>query len=243
MLPFLLLAGVLVLASPAAADDHTRLSFLNNVSAEAYAGWDSQYVLEGRDDGGGYGSYAAGVAMGYKGFSVFFDHFSVDKNEYTELNYGIGYETEFQGVGISLGYARFDYPAPDSEDADNQFSAEIAYGSIPYISPWVSFAYHIEEGEGDENGSFAAIGTSVDIPEFGIVTVSPYAFQAFDLGYRYDGKKGANNFQVGVEASLALWEKVALVSHINHSFKQKTLKASGDAAVGTWGGVSMSFSM
>ena len=80
------------------------------------------------------------------------------------------------------------------------------------------------------------------------MSVSPYLSQSFDFGYRTKENDGLNNFQIGVEVGLEVKEGVSLSGHLNHSFKQKDvkeeLKADGEVkAAGTWGGVSLSFSL
>lgn len=224
------------------------LAGLTGVEFESYAGWDSKYAAEGRDDLPESGVYVFGAGIGYKGFSAALDFVGGDDGDgadgYREVNYGIGYGGEYRGVEFGVGYTRLEFHDASGENipGDNEYGAEAAYGGFPYVSPSAAFVYANNK---DRSGSFLELAVSAELPSFGPVSVSPYISQSFDFGYRTERNDGLNNFQIGAEAEIALADAVSLVVHINRSFKQKDIKKADEEekAADTWGGVSLSFSL
>ncbi len=218
------------------AEESSGLAVFKDVEVEFYGGWDSKYASEGRNELSSGGVYTFGTSLGYKGLSVAFDHLAGDKEQYSEVNIGVGYGVEFHEVELSVGYTRLEFTHDNTKD--NEFFAEAGYGGLPFVSGSVGYVYSTEE-----DGSFVEIGASVDIPQFfGSITVFPYVLQSFDFGYITPEHDGANNFQIGVEVDVAIWDKAALVFHLNHSFEQSDIKEEIKAdnsveAAGTWGGV------
>lgn len=220
---------------------------LTGIEFESYAGWESRYAAEGRDDLPESGVYVSGVSVGYRGFSAAFDFIGGDRTGYGEMNYGIGYGGEYQGVEFGVGYTRLEFNdvSGESVPGDNEWSAEASYGGFGFVSPSFGFVYADNR---ERSGSFAELKLAAALPVRGdAVSVSPYLSQSFDFGYRTKENDGLNNFQIGVEVGLEVKEGVSLSGHLSHSFKQKDvkeeLKADGEVkAAGTWGGVSLSFS-
>ncbi len=224
----------------AAEETGSGLAALKEVNAEFHGGWESSYVSEGRYELERGGLYIFGASLEYKGFSAVFDHLGSDKENYSEVNFGVGYGFEFKDFGCSVGYTRLEFT--HDETKDNEWGGEISYGGIPFVSATAAYVYSTEA-----EGSFAELSASVDVPKFfGFVTVSPYALQSFDFGFATDENDGANNFQFGAEITFDILEKVSLVGHLSHSVEQKDIKAErrnddGVKAAGTWGGLSLAF--
>lgn len=229
-------------AERAIAGEGLKSGILKDVGIEVYTGWESKYSAEGRNDLARGGIYVFGTSLGYKGFSAAFDYIGGDKENYSEVNLGVGYGVEAGGFEFSAGYTRLEFIHDNTKD--NELSGEAGYGGFPFASASAAIVYSTEA-----EGSFLEFTTSVEIPKFfGLLTVSPYALQSFDFGYRTKENDGANNFQFGVEAVLDLTEKVSLAGRLSHSVKQKDvreeIKSDDEAkAAGTWGGVSLAVTL
>ncbi|WP_462137287.1 hypothetical protein [Candidatus Mycalebacterium sp.] len=225
--------------SAVAVERDSSFMDLKDIGIEFYGGWESKDASEGRNGLSKGGVYVLGASVDYKGFSVAFDHTGGDKENFSEINLGVGYGFEFADFEFGASYTRLEFTHDDTKD--NEWAAEASYGGLPFVSVSVAYVYATEA-----EGSFVEIAASSDIPVFGRVTVSPYVLQAFDFGYITKENDGANNFQIGVEAGFEVKEGISILGHLNRSFKQKDikeeLKADSDVReAGTWGGVSIAF--
>lgn len=250
LLFFFCASGGPVAAQEEGASSLFAVAALSGVGFEFYGGWESKYAAEGRDDLPGSGVYVSGVSVGYGSFSAAFDLIGGDEVGYREVNYGIGYGREFQGVEFGVGYTRLEFHDNDNHNeptpGDNEWSAEVSYGGLPFISPSLAFVYADNR---ERSGSFLELALAADLPLDGYpVSVSPYVSQSFDFGYRTKENDGFNNLQIGVEVGFEIKKGASITGHLNHSFKQKDIKeemkADSEArAAGTWGGVSLSLSL
>jgi hypothetical protein len=196
--------------------------------------WESKYISEGRDnlEDGGLVSVES-VFSGYD-FSLGFWYADSYDTSYNELNLFGAYAVEFYGVAAYAGYSYLNFPDDDADD--HEISAGLAYEAFPYLIPAVEWVYST-----GADGSFVEISLASEIPATDYLSFTPFALLGLNLGYVAGESEGLNNFQLGLDAELAVTENIALVGYAAHTWGLD--KDPGDSLIDEfWGGAGLAFS-
>ncbi|WP_025821458.1 hypothetical protein [Shewanella marina] len=182
-------------------------------------GWDSKYVSQGRDNLDKGGIYWSTLAVEQGNLHGYATVGRGDSVHYTEWNYGLQYSLpQVYGFETVLGYQRNEIYG-DERSHDNEFSAEISYQQLSWITPSINYTYATEA-----DGYFIELALQHDWQVTSKLTISPYLHQSFDYGYVSAEHDGVNNLLIGVEAQYQLTSQLVLSAQINQSFAQQDIK-------------------
>ena len=201
---------------------------------EINAGWQSEYVTEGRNnlEEGGLITYQ--LATEISGLDVGYWYAYADSEIYEEWNFMVEYNFDFAGFEPYIGYNRVEIIEIDSND--NEYWAGLSYGNIPYLTPGIDYVY----SSGTKGGYFEIyLKSKFDFFEEQVV-LEPYILEGFDYGYETEEHDGPNHFQLGVDLSWTLTQYVDLTAFFAHSFALEDIEREG-LSDQTWGGIGFSF--
>jgi hypothetical protein len=178
-----------------------------------HAGWDSKYVLEGRDilEDGGLGSVTLEwttptgdnelVLGGWYGEGISAD--------YSELKLAAAYIIPFETVDMTLSYTWLDFAEDDF--SDNELGIEFGTSVLDSLDLIAAFVYSMDAG-----GTFIELVASTEIiqNEFAL---TPYALLGINQGFISGEHHGLNNLQFGIEAATPLSDSLELIGYMAYS--------------------------
>lgn len=203
-------------------------------SVEVFAGWESAYVSEGRDnlDGADLLSAAATVEAGGFAFATWYG--SSHRADYRELNLSLERIFSLGPVELALGYTRLEYPRSDAA-GDNEFSALLSLELPGGIAAEAGGRYATEA-----KGSFFELVLSHECTlRKDSVTLTPYVLAGVDAGYASAEFDGLNHVEAGLELAISLAGRLTVSGRLAHSHALRDMRDSGFDSV-TWGGVGVS---
>ena len=183
---FTKLAAAIALASSAIA-----APAMAEVELSATAGLVSDYVFRGVNlgDAAAYGSVDAGMGGFYAGV------WTIDTNETLEVDYYLGYGTEFDnGFGVDVSYTYYDYTTTSYNET------EVALGLS-----YAGFGFSYVDGEAEDEGATEDY-TVTSLSYGGEVFGATYGRVDFDQSdFQYDWAEVTASGEVaGLDAVLAL---------------------------------------
>ncbi len=224
-------------------------------------GWESRHVHYGVDESGPDGAYVNEVGVQLGDLSVTVWNGLGTGNSLTEWDFTVAYNIDLGPVFIVPGYnLRYvpsyaksgDSHAEEEEEEGEEHAEEhehshqtygnelfISVGTtlIPYVIPSANLIWDLNENP----GGFMELRLDGDVPVYeNIVSLQPYALLGLNFGYNNADYSGWNNFQFGVQATVALNDYVSVFAGVNYSVALEGLQQIDQENV-VWANVGLSF--
>lgn len=210
--PALILAVATNFAAPA----------LDAGESYAAAGWDSDYVSEGRSNlaRGGFFSAEAGTRLG--GFSLGVWHGRGDGDAYREWDLFVARTFEVGPCEVQASYTRIGYPAMDLP-GDDELALEVSWSPADGWELRAAGRYATEA-----DGTFVELSARRQWAwrEERLV-FALYVLEGIDLGYASADYDGLNHAEAGVEAECRLSRSVSLTGRVAQCWAQGDVHRSG----------------
>ena len=231
----------------------------------ASTGWESRHVHYGVDESGPSGAYFNEIGFNVGDFSVnVWNGFGLG-NQLVEWDFTAGYNIEVGPVFITPGY-NFRYVPRYAEDSHghddhgdhghgdhghheeesgghqhntygNELFIVLGTTAIPYVTPSTIFIWDLNNNP----GGFLEFRLDGEVPVYKeIVSLQPYALLGLNLGYNTSEVYGLNNFQFGLQSTVAINKYVSAFAGINYSVALEALNAIDQDNV-VWVNVGLSF--
>jgi len=223
-------------------------------------GWESRHVHYGVDESGPSGAYVNEVGVRIGDFSVnVWNGFGLG-NDLVEWDFTAGYNIEAGPLFIVPGY-NFRYVPRQNEDqhahgheeehghqeeesgghAHDTYANElfVMFGTtaIPYVTPSTVFIWDLNNNP----GGFLEFRLDGEVPVYKeIVSLQPYALLGLNFGYNTTEVYGLNNFQFGLQGTVAINKYVSAFAGVNYSVPLEALNAIDQDNV-VWVNVGLSF--
>jgi hypothetical protein len=244
---------------PVRAADSDRIWGVNVTT-----GWESRHVHYGVDESGPSGAYVNEVGVRLGDFSVnVWNGFGLGNN-LVEWDFTAAYNVELGPVFVVPGYnlryvPRYakdshgeeeeeehgheeeEHGEDHSEHVHNTYGNElfIALGTtaIPYVTPSTVFIWDLNNNP----GGFLEFRLDGEVPVYeDIVSLQPYALLGLNFGYNTTEVYGLNNFQFGLQGTVAINDYVSVFAGVNYSVALEALEAIDQENV-VWVNVGLSF--
>jgi len=224
-------------------------------------GWESRHVHYGVDESGPSGAYVNEIGFNVGDFSVnVWNGFGLG-NELIEWDFTAAYNFEVGPVFITPGYNLRYIPrhAEQEEEEHEEHGHEEGHGNehaehahntygnelfivlgttaIPYVTPSTVFIWDLNNNP----GGFLEFRLDGEVPVYKeIVSLQPYALLGLNFGYNTSEVYGLNNFQFGLQSTVAINKYVSAFAGINYSVALEALNAIDQDNV-VWVNVGLSF--
>jgi hypothetical protein len=190
----------------------------SDIAYEIATVWESKYVSEGRNNLADGGISTIAVDAEWQGLSVGVWYAVAQSESYDEFQVSIEYQMEFGPLETYAGYTRLEFL--DDDETDNEFTAGLAFNNLINVVPAVDYTYSDEAA-----GGFLVISLRSEItlaqPR---LVLEPYILEAIDFGYASPMHDGPNNFQLGVDFTMTLSDRISLVGSLAHSWARKDVE-------------------
>lgn len=228
--------------------------------ASLTTGWESRHVHYGVDESGPSGAYVNEIGFNVGDFSVnIWNGFGLG-NELVEWDFTAAYNFEVGPVFLAPGYNLRYIPGygEQAEEGDGEHGEEEhgeahaehahkTYGNelfvvlgttaIPYVTPSAVFIWDLNNNP----GGFLEFRLDGEVPVYKeIVSLQPYALLGLNFGYNTSEVYGLNNFQFGLQGTVAITRYVSAFAGINYSVALEALDAIDQDDV-VWVNVGLSF--
>ena len=223
-------------------------------------GWESRHVHYGVDESGPDGAYVneVGVQLGDLMISAW--NGLGTGNSLTEWDFTVAYNIDLGPVFIVPGYnLRYvpsyaklgDSHAEEEEEGEehgeehehshqtygNEIFISIGTTLIPYVIPSANLIWDLNENP----GGFMELRLDGDVPVYeDLVSLQPYALLGLNFGYNTAEYYGWNNFQFGLQATVALNDYVSVFAGVNYSVSLEAMQQIDQDNI-VWANVGLSF--
>jgi len=231
-------------------------------------GWESRHVHYGVDESGPSGAYVNEIGFNVGDFSVnIWNGFGLGNN-LVEWDFTAGYNIEVGPVFITPGYNLRYVPryAKDSHSEDgeeehgheehghdgeheedhaehahktfgNELFVVLGTTAIPYVTPSTVFIWDLNNNP----GGFLEFRLDGEVPVYkDVVSLQPYALLGLNFGYNTSEVYGLNNFQFGLQSTVAITKYISAFAGINYSVALEALEVIDQDNV-VWVNVGLSF--
>lgn len=223
-------------------------------------GWEGRHVHYGVDESGPDGAYVneVGVQLGDLMINVW--NGLGTGNSLVEWDFTVAYNLDLGPVFIVPGYnlryvpsyAKSGDSAAEEEEEGGEHGEEHehshqTYGNeifitigttlIPYVIPSANLIWDLNENP----GGFMELRLDGDVPVYNdLVSLQPYALLGLNFGYNNADYSGWNNFQFGLQATVALNDYISVFAGVNYSVALEALQQIEQDNV-VWANVGLSF--
>lgn len=228
---------------------------------ELTTGWESRHVHYGVDESGPSGAYVneLGFNIGEFSFNAW-NGFGLG-NDLVEWDFTAAYNIEAGPVFVTPGYNFRYVPSQNkgghahadehghggehsSEGAGhahdtygNELFLIVGTGAIPYVTPSTVFIWDLNNNP----GGFLEFHLDGEVPVYKeIVSLQPYALLGLNFGYNTSEVYGLNNFQFGLQSTVAINKYISAFAGVNYSVALDALDAIDQDNV-VWVNVGLSF--
>jgi hypothetical protein len=181
-------------------------------------------------------------------------------NSLTEWDFTVAYNIDLGPVFIVPGYnLRYvpsyaksgDSHAEEEEEGEehgeehehshqtygNEIFISIGTTLIPYVIPSANLIWDLNENP----GGFMELRLDGDVPVYeDLVSLQPYALLGLNFGYNTAEYYGWNNFQFGLQATVALNDYVSVFAGVNYSVSLEAMQQIDQDNI-VWANVGLSF--
>jgi len=223
-------------------------------------GWESRHVHYGVDESGPSGAYVNEIGGRIGDFSVnVWNGFGLG-NQLVEWDFTAGYNIDAGPLFLVPGY-NFRYVPSQNEDqhahgheeehghyeeksgghAHNTYANElfvmVGTTAIPYVTPSAVFIWDLNNNP----GGFLEFRLDGEVPVYkDVISLQPYALLGLNFGYNTAEVYGLNNFQFGLQGTVAINKYVSAFAGVNYSVPLEALDAIDQDNV-VWVNVGLSF--
>ena len=222
-------------------------------------GWESRHVHYGVDESGPDGAYVNEVGVQLGDFTVSAWNGIGTGNSLVEWDFTVAYNIEVGPIFIIPGYnLRYVPSYAKNADSDEGEEEEEEHGeehqhehnaighelllsigttAIPYVIPSANFIWDLN----DNPGGFLELRLDGDVPVYkDIVSLQPYTLLGLNFGYNNPDYSGWNNFQFGLQGTVALTRHVSIFASVNYSVALEAVQQLDQDNI-VWANVGLSF--
>jgi len=196
------------------------------MQVHAHFGWESRYVLEGRDslDGGSLWSSSVEASYDHVFGGLWYGRSS--SNDFRELHLGLGLKQETGNFEYYLAYTHLLFPA--EETSDSEWGAGISYDALPFgMETGLDLVY-----SADAKGTFIEWSLSKSFEVLDSWESSLGSTLGWNEEFVSDGHNGLNHFSLNASGQRSLTEHLGLVLHAAQSWAiDRDLALDGDASL------------
>jgi len=231
-------AGVLQAQKPDTPQPAHQLHVHEEIETHWHVGWQSQYVLEGRDLLDGDSIFAGSVELGWEHWTFRAWNGNSTERDYDEWQFGLGYSLHGQNWEAYLSYTHFRFLSDDSDDS------EIGLGAVFSDLVWdldfsVDGYYSLEE-----EGSFWLLGLSREYGVSDNLSIHSGLYFGMNDGYVPLGHDGANHLLFSLGAEYALTTHLSFSANAAYSLglsKDNDLEGDDSLKDSFYGGVTLNY--
>jgi len=219
---FAMLTGPVTVLQARAGEVESVITWRNRVITEgiAYDQKDGFLLLE--------------AEAGLHGFTAGLEYLQSLRENYNEVHLSLGYGWDMGPVAAGLAVTRVDY-SPGTDDDTWEVAGDLEWLATGLFVFFVDAMYDVD----DVRGGFLETGLRLTPPAFGPgqwLTFEPYALVGWDFGYVSGPRRiTENHWQVGIELSTSITERLVLFADAHHSRPLSNLRRE-DEGNHTWGG-------
>ena len=180
---------------------HDKLEF------HTHFGWESKYVLEGRDSLDGGSLWSSGVETGYEHLfgGVWYGRSS--KNDFRELKFNAGVGQENEAYAYHFAFTHISFPVDD--DSDDEWEAGFTYHGLPFGGESGLTLVYSE----DADGVFIEWGNAIAHRLTEEFELEYTGVLGWNEGFVREGHDGLNHFSLGVSTGREISSFAALSLH------------------------------
>lgn len=184
----------------------------DKIEVQAYLGWESRYLSEGRDELDGDSLYVSSFELSWKNLVGGIWYGSSPDQNYDELELSLALTHSIGDFEFYVGYSHIRFPF------ENEHEDELATGLV-----WSGLSNGIELSA-DITYSFETDGFFLEFSagrEFEItdqLSLSIAVPFAINQGFVDDGHEGANNIAIQMGLEYALSKSLSLTAHTTYSW-------------------------
>ncbi|HAF58416.1 MAG TPA: hypothetical protein DCL00_02400 [Opitutae bacterium] len=180
---------------------HDKLEF------HTHFGWESKYVLEGRDSLDGGSLWSSGVETGYEHLfgGVWYGRSS--KNDFRELKFNAGVGQENEAYAYHFAFTHISFPVDD--DSDDEWEAGFTYHGLPFGGESGLTLVYSE----DADGVFIEWGNAIAHRLTEEFELEYTGVLGWNERFVSDGHDGLNHFSLGVSTEREITSFSALSLH------------------------------
>lgn len=220
-------------------------------------GWESRHVHYGVDESGPSGAYFNDVGVRFGDFTVnVWNGFGLG-NDLVEWDFTAGYNIEVGPAFIAPGYnfryvpqqnaGEHEHEEEHGHERESRGHLHETYGNelfivagttiIPYVTPSTAFIWDLNNNP----GGFLQFRLDGEVPVYEeIISLQPYALLGLNLGYNTAEAYGLNNFQLGLQGTVAISRFISAYAGVNYSVALEALETIDQGNV-VWVNLGLSF--
>ena len=177
------------------------------MQVHAHFGWESRYILEGRDSLEGGSLWSSSVEASYDHVFGGLWYGRSSNNDFRELHLGLGLKQEIGNFESYLAFTHLLFPAEETSDAE--WGAGFSYDALPYgMETGLDLVYSL-----DAEGTFIEWSLSKPFAVLESWETSLGSTLGWNEGFVSDGHDGLNHFSLSASGRRSLTENLGLVLH------------------------------
>lgn len=178
-----------------------------NIETYAHVGWESRYILEGRDSLDGESLWSSNVEASYDDLfgEIWYGRSSNDS--FRELHFGLGVIQRIENMEYYISYTHLLFPV--EEISDSEWGAGFSYDALPFgLASGLDLVYSV-----DAKGTFFEWTTSKSVQIFDLWKSSFGTTLGWNQDFVSDGHDGWNHISLNANGRRALSDGLGLVLH------------------------------
>ena len=184
----------------------------DDLETHAHFGWESRYILEGRDSLAGGSLWSSSVEASYDHVFGGLWYGRSSSNDFRELHLGLGLKQETGNFEYYLAYTHLLFPAEDT--SDSEWGAGFSYDALPYgMETGLDLVYSV-----DAEGTFIEWYFSKPFAVLESWESSLGSTLGWNEEFVSDGHDGLNHFSLNASGRRSLTEHLGLVLHAAQSW-------------------------
>ena len=209
------------------------------LTSQAYLGWDSKYLSEGRDALDGNSLIHGGAELSYQNFAAGIWYGNSPDVNYDELQLSLEASHTLGDATLYLGYTHFRFPF--ANEHDNEINAGLIWNGLPYeIETYVEAYYSFYA-----DGTFIELGADKEFSLTEKISILTAAQLGINQGYISDGHDGANHIALMLAINYQVTERCSIIPHLTQSWSiNRNQQLEGDQQLIDFlhGGITLSYS-
>jgi len=196
------------------------------LETHTHFGWESRYILEGRDELEGGSLWSSSLEASYDHVFGGLWYGRSSSNDFRELHLGLGLKQETGNFEYYLAYTHLLFPAEDT--SDSEWGLGLSYDALPFgMDTGLDLVYSVDAG-----GTFIEWSLSKPFEVVESWESSLGSTLGWNEEFVSDGHNGLNHFSLNASGQRSLTEHLGLVLHAAQSWAiDRDLALDGDASL------------
>ena len=197
-----------------------------NIETYAHVGWESRYILEGRDSLDGESLWSSNIEASYEDFFGEIWYGRSSSNDFRELHLGVGVIQRTENMEYYISYTHLLFPV--EEISDSEWGAGLSYDALPFgFASGLNLVYSM-----DAKGTFFEWTTSKSVKISDLWESSLGTVLGWNHDFVSDGHDGWNQILLNANGRRALSDRLSLVLHGVQSWAMnRDLSFEGDVSL------------